>query len=238
MRNEVVYPWILVAALLQIVWIRWLPPWLVPLAGATVVFPVYLAGLLAGEIRQTVWRMLGWALLVSVVTVLATTWWPEAVQRHVWRGASYRDEMFHWIRTGVGPESTPSQFFPQHVLHYAVFMTASLLTLGWAGLAMGCALLNYMNFYVGSLVLEAEQPILAALLGWPPYAVIRVVAYVLGATAVTALVLRRLGAGSREGRGRIRRLLGWSVALFAVDILLKMLVAGSWGSLLRRILPA
>jgi hypothetical protein len=206
----------------------WLPPFL----QATLVFPVYLYFILNRWRGRAVAGMLLWALLTSIVTILITVSRPETAAGAVFNGAAYRDEMMAWIRTGVGAESTPAEFIPVHALHYGLFLAGSLLTLGWAGLVMGAVLLNYMNFYVGSLVLAAERPELAALFGWPPYAVIRVAGYIMGAVALsdfaTAVVLRR----NPWERSVTKRLLGLSVLFFVSDVLVKIVVAPWWRRLL------
>ncbi len=97
--------------------------------------------------------------------------------------------MFHWIRTGEGAEGSLQLFLPIHLREYALFSLLSLLTFGSAALILGTYLLNYMNFYVGQLVYQSSHPWLAALVGWPPWSMLRVVGYIATGLALTALAL-------------------------------------------------
>ena len=49
-----------------------------------------------------------------------------------------------------------------------------------------------MNFYVGSLVHAAASPALAGLAGWPPWSMLRVAGFVVGAVAAAHLLLGRV----------------------------------------------
>ena len=96
--------------------------------------------------------MLVWAATLAVVRDLDLRR-VAADRRTRWcvNGPAYRDEMFHWIRTGEGREGRPAEFIPQHVLHLAGFVALSLATASAASMALGAALMNYMGFYVASL---------------------------------------------------------------------------------------
>ena len=144
--------------------------------------------------------------------------------------------MFGWIRTGVGAEGSPRLFFPQHFLHYGLTLAFSLLTAGLAGLVLGAVLLNYMNYYVGALVAQGARPILGCLFGWPIWAELRVVAFVLGAIAAAQAGLA-LGARWAPWDPRaIRRTFLWSAVFFLADLLIKALLAHPWRTLLVRAL--
>lgn len=208
---------------------RWLPP----LLQATLIFPLYLYFIVNRERAKAVGHMLLWALVTTVATIVITVIWPERAQEAIVRGAEYRDEMFYWIDTGIGPESEPSQFVPQHALYYAVFLVINLLTLGWGGLMMGAVLLNYMNFYVGDLILGAAHPEMAAAFGWPPYAVIRVIGYVCGAVALADLFVSVILRRNVWERSVTRKFMGWSLALVLLDIGVKAVLAPHWRTLLQ-----
>jgi hypothetical protein len=136
--------------------------------------------------------------------------------------------MMKWIRTGIGPEGTPSLFLPQHALHFLVFCVACLATAGLGGLVMGAALLNYMNYYVALLIIEASNPPLAACLAWPPWAILRVIGFILASVPLSACLLRRFR--SREGGPKILywRYFLWGVGLVIGDIILKAVLAPYW----------
>lgn len=207
--------------------------WLPPLLQATLIFPLYLYFILNRERAKALGHMLLWALITAVATIVITVLWPEKAQEAIVRGVEYKDEMFHWINTGVGAESTPSQFIPQHVLHYAVFLAISFITLGWGGLLMGSVLLNYMNFYVGALIVGAAHPEMAAAFGWPPYAVLRVVGYICGAVALADVFVSVIMRRNVWERAVTRRFMGWSVALFLLDMAVKAFLAPHWRTILQ-----
>jgi hypothetical protein len=182
--------------------------------------------------------MIFWALVVSVCTIEATIHFPAASQAAILRSTEYREEMFTWIRAGVGPEGSPRLFLPQHLLHYALTLVASALTAGFAGLVLGAILLNYMNYYVGALVLEGARPVLGSLFGWPVWAMLRVIAFVLGAIAAAQFGLARGAKKAPWDARAVRRTFYWSLAFFVADLAIKALLAHPWRRiLLRALLP-
>ena len=74
-----------------------------------------------GDLRLAVARMLIWALTMAVVATLLSYAWPAQTDALFLRGEAYRMEMFAWVLTGQGAESTPSQFIPQQIGHAALF---------------------------------------------------------------------------------------------------------------------
>ena len=79
------------------------------------------------------------------------------------------------------------------------------------------------------MILAAEDPVLTAFLGWPPYAIIRVVAYVLVATALTELFLAL--ASKRRVPRRVKAWAALGVGGVIIDILVKSAVAPLWSRL-------
>ncbi|HET9480532.1 MAG TPA: hypothetical protein VFP98_02155, partial [Candidatus Polarisedimenticolia bacterium] len=145
-----------------------------------------------------------------------------------------RDEMYDWLSTGSGRESTPSQFIPQHLLHAAIFCLLSLATGGAASLIMGAVLLNYMSFYVGDLILRCagSGTLPAAIaLAWNPWSIIRVVAFIALGVALAEPLLARLSGGGPDPSTR-GRWLALAAAGLAADIVLKSLLAPLWPGLL------
>ena len=213
-------------------------PWLFPVLGAMVPIPFFVRDIRrGGPGKATAW-VLYWCIFQSVALGVAVALWPERTARTVWRGPEYAQEMLLYIRTGVGAEGSPRLFLPMHARHYVLLCFISLLTLGAGGLVLGTVLLNYMNFYVATLVRSAADPMLAALVGWPVWAMLRVVGYTATGAAMADLSWRLWC----KWRGRpVRRplpirlwLLGLGFALF--DVGLKALAAGAWRAILDRAL--
>ncbi|MBI3847385.1 MAG: hypothetical protein HY292_22365 [Planctomycetes bacterium] len=194
-----------------------------PLLNAALAYPIFLSGVRSGWRGRTVALMLVWAVAMSVAFVWLTVTRTAAVEEVTIRGSEYRDEMFAWIQTGIGKESTPSQFIPEHALHFAIFCVVAFLTSGFVALVFGAILLNYMNFYVGSVVLHATNKPLASVIAWPPYAEIRVIGFIVVAVALTELSLRAFRRRPLEPGWRLTLAVGLGLVL--LDLVLKTLIA-------------
>lgn len=209
-------------------------PLLVPILNTLASFPFMVAALRRGNVRLAVGRMLIWALALAVSATSLAYWRPWEAGRIFANGAAYREEMFAWLMTGVGAESSPSRFIPLHARDTAIFAVVDLITGGFGGMAMGAALMNYMGTYVGSLAAASRQPIAAAILGWHPWSIIRVVSFVVIGVALSVPLLSRV-LGFREDTHERNRLLMWAAAGLVADIVLKALLAPAWRNLLVRI---
>lgn len=205
---------------------------LVPCLLAAFYWPLHRRLCASGQLGLAALAGLAWALGATLATIPLVAATGDRYADAIWNARAYRDEMFTWIRTGVGAESEPRRFLPQHGLHFTAFAVLSFATVGFAGLALGAALLAYMNFYVGCLFQHAELPARIAVFGWPLYAQVRVVGFVLCAVALTALALRRFSSAASSGAA-IRRLLLAGVALVALDVLLKTWLAPFYSEWLR-----
>jgi hypothetical protein len=193
--------------------------------------------LLRGERRRAVVAMLAWAAAVALCGTAAFALWPRPVDGVVIHGPEYRDEMFAWIRTGAGPESSPRLFLPQHATHLALFVACSLATASVLSIAMGAVLMNYMDFYVASLARTGAPAWAVVLLGWQPWALCRVAAFAtLGAVLAEPLLLRIRGE-RYAGLGAARPYLMAAAAALIADVALKAALAPAWGLWLRRVLP-
>jgi hypothetical protein len=209
-------------------------PLLVPILNAAVPWWMMAQRLRAGRLRDAIALMLVWAMTMAVTaTVMAACGWTTRDDgSSLFLRSFYRDEMLQWVRTGVGPESTPAVFVPAHLRHAAVFCAAAIGTGGLLAMPLGAALINQMSEYVGALAASGSHPIATAVLAWHPWAVIRVIAFVILGVVLSGPVLARLlrfpyslAAGG-----------GWiavAAGLLALDLLLKWLLAPSWAMLLR-----
>ena len=168
-----------------------------------------------------------WAAATTVVQIALTLGFMDSVGRKVWNAYKYREIMFLWVRTGVGPEGNIKLFLPVHLKQLAVFSLLSLASGGLLGLMMGSALLGYMNFYAGSLISLAANPWMAAVFCWPVYAVVRVVGYIIAGTALGAVLLDKSGQKNEKKR-KILRFLSLALALIVLDIAVKWAIAGSY----------
>jgi hypothetical protein len=138
------------------------------------------------------------------------------------------------VLTGQGAESTPSQFIPQQAGHAALFSGLALATGGAAAMPMGAVLMNYMGHYVGVLAATSRRPALTMILGWHPWAVIRVISFVVIGVVLSAPLLSRLWRFQVDRRVA-RILLIWAGAGLVADIVLKVLLAPAWQRMLLRV---
>lgn len=199
--------------------------WL-PLLQAAAFYPLYCRLLLGGQLRQALLASMGWALWMGLLAACLSYAWPEYCQHRILNAQAYQAEMFGWVRTGAGAEGDITLFLPQHLMHLGSFALLTLISAGFLGLVLGSALMNYMAFYVGTLQRHATDPLPVLLMAWPPWAILRVVAFILLATGLSAWLLNRLGLG-QTGQ-RLKPFLVGGMALIGADILLKWLLAATW----------
>ena len=209
-------------------------PLLVPVLNTAASFPFMVAALRRGDLRLAAGRMLIWALAMGAAATLLSFARPARTDVLFVRGEAYRAEMFAWVMTGRGAESTPSAFIPQQAGHAALFSSLALATGGTLAMPMGAALMNYMGHYVGALAAASRRPALTALLGWHPWAVIRIVSFVVIGVVLSAPLLSR-AIGFRVDWRTGRRLLLWAAAGLVLDVVLKTLLAPAWQRLLLRV---
>lgn len=210
-------------------------PWVLPALQAVPAWLFMAAALKNGRRGLAIGLVLWWALFMAVTVVAFSLHDPAQAIASIGNGAAYRDEMLSWIRSGVGNESSPSIFIPQHLAHATIFCLLGLATAGIASIAMGAFLMNYMSFYVGDMFarcidLPGTQG--AMLLAWNPWSMIRVASFiVLGVLLAEPLLSRWPGFRSDSG-GRTRWIV-LGLAGLALDILLKTFLAPLWPALLR-----
>ena len=211
-------------------------PWLLPVLNAAPAYAAMVTLLRRGELRRAVVVMLVWAAALAVAGTVTFAVWPEPPGPLILHGPDYRDEMFAWIRTGAGSEGSPRLFVPQHALHLAAFVVLSVVTASALSITMGAVLMNYMDFYVASLA-RAGTPLWAVvLMGWQPWALARVAAFSMLGVVLAPLLLRRLGL-IRTSAPSARPFVIAAASLLLADVLLKVLLAPTWGRVLRSVLP-
>ena len=209
-------------------------PVLLPLLNTLASFPFMVLALRRGDLRLAVARMLLWALTMGVVATMLSYARPAQTGSLFLRAEAYRTEMFAWVLTGQGAESTPSQFLPQQAGHAALFSGLALATGGAAAMPMGAVLMNYMGHYVGTMAASSRRPALTMLIAWHPWSVIRVVSFVVIGVVLSAPLLSRIGRFRVDWRAG-RTLLVWACAGLIVDVVMKTLLAPVWQRLLLRI---
>ena len=208
-------------------------PLLVPILNTAAGVPFMILALRRGNLRLAVVRMLLWALAMGVCATLWSYARPAQTDVLFLRGETYRVEMFQWILTGKGAESTPSQFIPQQAGHAAIFSALAVATGGLLAMPMGAVLMNYMGHYVGALASGSRHPVWSVVLGWHPWAVIRIISFVVIGVVLSVPLLSRITAMRIDTR-LAKRLLYVAAAGLVADVLLKALLAPAWQRLLLR----
>jgi hypothetical protein len=206
--------------------------WFLPALAVLSIYPFYLELILRGHRRRAVLLGVMWAVFLSQAVILGTYFFPARAEKVIIHGAEYRTEMFGWIATGEGTESSPRQFVPRQTKDFAIFAALAIGTGGLGALFLGAVLLNYMNFYVGSLLASAAHPVWALMLAWQPYAIIRVVGYIMVATALTEMFFGLVTRFSARWN-RVKFLGALGLGLVVLDIIVKALAAPAWGRLLK-----
>ncbi len=208
--------------------------WLLPVITALPGYATLVVTLRAGHRGRAVGLMIWWALWLGLTMVLLTMSRPDQAEGLILHGSAYRDEMFRWLATGAGREQTPALFIPQHMMHAAAFCVLALVTGGALAILMGAALMNYMSFYVGQVILAcAGTPShgIAVLLAWNPWSMIRVASFIVLGVVLAEPLLRRI-TGKGPATGRRGRWLAAAGGGLLIDILLKALLAPLWPDLL------
>jgi len=209
-------------------------PFLVPIFNTAASFPFMVAALSRGAVRLAVARMLLWALTMAVAATMLSYARPAETDTLFLRGAAYRTEMFAWVLTGRGAESAPRRFLPQHARDTALFVTFAVLSGGLLAMPMGAALMNYMGHYVGALGAASRHPALTMVLGWHPWAIVRVASFVILGVLLSMPVLSKLCRFRVDWRAA-RPLFAMAMAGLVVDVVMKALVAPAWQRLLLRV---
>ena len=208
-------------------------PALLPILNTAAGVPFMILALRRGDLRLAVARMLLWALAMGMCATMWSYARPVQTDALFLRGATYRTEMFGWVLSGKGAESTPSQFIPQQAGHAAIFSALALATGGLLAMPMGAVLMNYMGHYVGALASASRHPVWATVLGWHPWAVIRIISFVVIGVVLSVPLLSRITAIRIDAR--LAKLFLYAAAAGLVaDVLLKALLAPAWQRLLLR----
>jgi hypothetical protein len=211
--------------------------WLLPMLNAAPAYSNLVRHLRLGERRAALESMLVWAASLAVCATVVFAVLPKDPAPLVLHGAAYRDEMFAWIRTGVGAEGTPRLFLPQHIQHLAAFLALALLTASAAAIVMGAVLMNYMAYYVASLARAGVPTWAVVLLGWQPWAIVRIAAFCAFGVVCAEPLLRVVLGRSYVRVGSARPIvIAASVGILA-DWALKAALASQWGLSLRHLLP-
>jgi hypothetical protein len=182
-------------------------PALLPILNAAAGVPFMILALRRDDLRLAVARMLLWALAMGVCATLWSYARPAQTDALFLRGEAYRTEMFAWV--------------------------LAVATGGLLAMPMGAVLMNYMGHYVGALASASRHPVWAMVLGWHPWAVIRIISFVVIGVVLSVPLLSRITAIRIDTR-LAKGLLYVAAVGLVVDVLLKAFLAPAWQHLLLR----
>ena len=208
---------------------------LLPLLNIAFSYPVLYRLVADGKRNRAYAPMLFWALCMGVIGVIAVLNFPERAADSIIYGKTYSADMFRWIRTGIGTESDPWRFLPQHLLHFILFAALSLFTASIASLLMGAILMNYMNFYAASVIQASHNNPIAILMAWHVWAMIRVASYVILGVILGEPGMCRLAGRDYDYEGA-RPYFWLALTGLVVDITLKAILAPWWSETLRKLI--
>lgn len=183
--------------------------------------------------------MLVFPVALAVFGTLALALWPtpDGLTPVVLNGPEYREEMFRWIRTGVGSEGDWRLFLPIHVAHLVGFVLISLLTGSLVSITGGAILTNYMNGYVASIH-RAGAPLWATVFfGWQPWAICRVAGFCILGVVLSEPVLSRVFRYKPQEWASKRSWILIAMGLVLADWILKTMIAPAWGRTLSNAIP-
>ncbi|MEE8537449.1 MAG: hypothetical protein V3S71_05530 [Acidobacteriota bacterium] len=224
------------AAAIFLLSFRWSPAALLPFLLAAPLFPVFASAVRRGDDRSALSSVLVWAVaLILCATAVSMLWQPEA-EAAILRSRQYAEESVQWVRTGEGPEGSPALFLPRHALVFALFSLVSVATGGLGALVLGAAQLNYMSYYVASLCRLGGGVPAVLVLGWPPWALVRVVSYIALGTALARPLLARIPPRPEPAHPICWPLLWAGLGGVLLDAVLKTVLAAPWRRLLLAVL--
>jgi hypothetical protein len=160
---------------------------------------------------------------------------PVRAAQSIYNGTSYVQEMFQWIRTGIGAEGDPLKFVPIHLFHIIIFCFLSAVSASLLSLLMGALLMNYMAFYVASVIQASHHAQLAVCMGWHPWSIIRIISFVILGVILGEPLICKITGRDYEYVG-VRPFLWGAIGGLILDILMKAILAPWWGITLRRLI--
>ena len=216
------------------------PRFLLPILNSLPAWWLMTRRLQVGDLRGAILLMLVFPAALAIFGTGYLALWPtnDGLTPPVFNGPQYREEMFRWIRTGVGSEGDWRLFLPMHITHLVVFVILSLLTGSLLSITGGAILTNYMDGYVASIH-RAGAPLWVTLfVGWQPWAICRVAAFCILGVILAEPVLSRVFCYQSQPWSAKRPWVLIAAALIAADWILKAAFAPSWGRLLNTVIPS
>jgi hypothetical protein len=208
-------------------------PVLMPILNVLPAYPWMIAALRQQQVDVAIVRMLIWAAAMGICATALGEMYPARGATLFLHGDAYKREMFAFVLTGAGAEGSIRQFLPEHATHAAAFAALAIATGSALAMPLGAYLMNYMGYYVGALAAVSRRPLMAVLVAWVPWAIIRIASFVTLGVVLSGPVLGRLLGFPYRLRDE-RRWIAMGLAGLLVDVLLKWVAAPGWRHLILR----
>jgi hypothetical protein len=206
-------------------------PVLVPAFNAAAGYAFMIRPVRDGKLASGINRMLLWAATMALCATTLAYLRPAATAELFLNAAAYEREMLAWVDTGIGRESRPREFLPQHAAHAAVFSALSFASGSVLSMPLGAMLMNYMGHYVGALAATHGSPWLL-LAGWHPWSLVRVTSFVIIGVVLAGPVVCLASGSAWRWNDAARRWVSVALAGLVLDLVLKALLAPMWRRLL------
>lgn len=130
--------------------------------------------------------------LHSAVVFAAARADPARAARLLPGADDYWQKQVTWIRTGQDPEYALGNWVPAHGLLLAGTALYSYTSFGALTLAQGFCEVDMMNYYTAQLTRATDRPVLAVLVGWHVWSVLRGLAYLVITFEIVSISFGRL----------------------------------------------
>lgn len=204
--------------------------WIGPI-GAGAAAGWMLKGQIEARTAPLVRDLLVWAAVCSAAVITLCLAAPGRAERAVAHGPGYWAEMQPYVYEARGAETEPAVFVPRHLQHLALFAALAAVSGGVLGLMLGAVLTAYMSYYVAQVMMIAERPVVALLMAWHPWALLRVVSFVILGVVLARWVWQRPRLASWWHQEQ--RAVAIAGGLWLADLGLKTLLAPTWSVWLR-----
>lgn len=185
-----------------------------------------------GAIYRAILDMILYVFWLSIIGIILMYYFHDRASDVVIRSEEYWSDMELWLKGDPSKQGTPSEFIPEHIKHTVTVSVASLISAGMIGINFGTVLMNYMNYYVATIMLMSDSPLLLAIIGWHPYSVCRVIGFIILGCTFSWVFVSRFSKESNFNRRIFVFLIILGLCLELLDILLKIYIAPGWRDLI------
>jgi hypothetical protein len=188
---------------------------------AVMLVPLLVAAVVRDAAARGIGTLAAAFLAHSVVVIGLAAGDPDRLGRVFPDGHAYWQESHAWIVTGDSREYDVAWWLPAHIQWFVAVSVFTYLSLGLATYWQGLYEVDLMNYYVGRLMAQSQQPLLALAVGWHPWSICRGLGYLFITFEIASFSCERLTATRLSTHWRRRWRWSIGVGLLLLDGLLK-----------------